>query len=276
MGTPSGTVTFNDGTTVLGMASLSGGRATFTSSTLMTGMHSITAVYSGDTVFMGSTSAVLVQTVQQSASQNQAYVTQLYVSVLKRQPDAAGLAFWTMQLNQNLATNEQVALAFTTSQEFRMLEVQEVYQKYLHRSADPVGLSGWTQYLVHGHTLEQLQAEIVASQEYLQNRLGGNTDNFLATVIMDTFNRSVTQADHNMFGDDFDDYGDRRTTAENIFATAEYRQDLVQSYYQTYLHRSADPGGLKASVAALGNGVTDEMLIAVIVSSPEFLATQVR
>jgi hypothetical protein len=217
-----------------------------------------------------------MQTVQQSGSQNQAYVAQLYVSVLERQPDAAGLAFWTMQLNQNLATNEQVALAFTTSPEFRMLEVQEVYQKYLHRSADPSGLSGWTQYLLQGHTLEQLQAEIVASQEYLQMRLGGNTDNFLTTVIMDTFNRSATQADHDQFGDDFDDYEDRRSTAENIFATNEYRQDLVESYYQTYLHRSADPGGLSASVAALANGVTDEMLISVIVSSPEFLATQVK
>jgi hypothetical protein len=273
MGTPTGSVNFKDGTTLLGTASLSGGRATFTSSTLSIGAHSITAVYSGDTNFMGSTSPALVQTVQQSAPLNQAYVTQLYVSVLQRQPDPAGLTFWTNQLNQNLATMSQVALGFTTSPEFRMLEVQDVYQQYLHRSADPIGLSGWTQYLVQGHTVEQLQAEIVASQEYLQRRLGGNTANFLGTVIMDTFNRSVTQADRNMFGNDFNSYGARRSTAQDIFATNEYRQDLVESYYQTYLHRNADPIGLNASVAALGNGVTNEMLIAVIVSSPEFVSS---
>ena len=273
VGSPTGSVTFNEGTTLLGTASLSGGRATFISSTLSTGTHPITAVYSGDTSFMGSTSPVLVQSVQQAATQNQAYVTQLYVTVLRRQPDTAGLTFWTNQLNQNVATTSQVALAFTTSKEFRMLEVQDVYQKYLHRSADPIGLSGWTQYLVQGHTVEQLQAEVVASQEYLQRRLGGNTANFLATVIMDTFNRSVTQADRNMFGDDFNSYGDRRSTAQNIFATNEYRQDLVERYFQTYLHRNADAVGLNASVAALKNGVSDEMLIAVIVSSPEFFSS---
>jgi autotransporter-associated beta strand protein len=273
MGTPTGTVSFDEGTTVLGTATLTNGHATFSTSTLATGSHSITAVYSGDSDFLGSTSPILVQTVQQAASLNQAYVTQLYVSLLGRQPDSGGLTFWTNLLNQNRATMSQVALGFTTSQEFRMLEVQDVYQKYLHRSADSIGLSGWTQYLEQGHTLEQLEAEIVASSEYLQRRLNGTTDNFLATVIMDTFNRSVTQADRNLFGDDFGSYGDRRRAGRKIFATTEYQQDLVESYYQSYLDRSADPGGLNASVAALKNGVSDEMLIAVIVSSPEFVST---
>lgn len=60
----SGTVTFLDGAAALGNATLSAGTATFNISTLPVGNHSITAVYSGDGNFLGSTSAPLTQTVK--------------------------------------------------------------------------------------------------------------------------------------------------------------------------------------------------------------------
>jgi hypothetical protein len=58
-GTPTGTVNFLDGTTALGSGTLSGGQATFTTSSLTTGSHSITANYAGDTNFVTSTSSIL-------------------------------------------------------------------------------------------------------------------------------------------------------------------------------------------------------------------------
>ena len=57
-----GTVTFMDGTTTLGVVSInSAGVATLTLSTLTSGSHSITAVYSGNTSFSGSTSAAVTE-----------------------------------------------------------------------------------------------------------------------------------------------------------------------------------------------------------------------
>src|SRR5262249_12979320 len=62
MGTPTGTVTFVDGSTPLGSAVLDGsGTASFATSSLGVGAHAITGVYSGDTHFASSTSAVLAQ-----------------------------------------------------------------------------------------------------------------------------------------------------------------------------------------------------------------------
>jgi hypothetical protein len=63
-GLPTGTVTFRDGTTILGTGTLSNGTASFSTSTLSAGTHSITAVYGGDANFNGSTSAALTQTVK--------------------------------------------------------------------------------------------------------------------------------------------------------------------------------------------------------------------
>jgi hypothetical protein len=62
-GTPTGTVTFNDGTAVLGTGKLSGGKAKLSTSALALGSHSITAAYGGDANFTASTSATLTQTV---------------------------------------------------------------------------------------------------------------------------------------------------------------------------------------------------------------------
>jgi hypothetical protein len=62
-GTPTGTVNFLDGTTVLGQGTLSGGVATLTTSSLAVGSHTITAVYSGSTNFVASTSGPLTEAV---------------------------------------------------------------------------------------------------------------------------------------------------------------------------------------------------------------------
>jgi uncharacterized protein YjbI with pentapeptide repeats len=71
-GTPSGTVTFKDGTTTLGTGQLSvvGGndQATFSTSGLAVGPHTITAGYGGDTSFLSGTSAALTQYVNTNLS----------------------------------------------------------------------------------------------------------------------------------------------------------------------------------------------------------------
>jgi hypothetical protein len=83
-GTPTGTVTFFDGASVLASAQLSAGTTVLAVSSLAAGNHSLTAAYSGDPTFSASTSTVLVQIVAKasvavtlSSSLNPAYVNQL-------------------------------------------------------------------------------------------------------------------------------------------------------------------------------------------------------
>ena len=61
--TSTGKVTFMDGNTALGTGNLKNGVASFTTSSLSSGSHNITAVYPGTTNINGSTSPVLVQVV---------------------------------------------------------------------------------------------------------------------------------------------------------------------------------------------------------------------
>lgn len=61
--TATGTVTFYDGTASLGVATISGGVAALSTSSLAAGGHSINSAYSGDSSNSSSTSAALMQTV---------------------------------------------------------------------------------------------------------------------------------------------------------------------------------------------------------------------
>ena len=62
--TPTGMVTFEDGSTVLGTANLTNGVGSFSTSALTAGTHTINTLYSGDTNFNPNTAPALVQTVQ--------------------------------------------------------------------------------------------------------------------------------------------------------------------------------------------------------------------
>lgn len=65
---PSGSVTFRDGSAVLGSAPLSGASASFTTAALGVGAHSITAQYAGDVQNTPATSPALTQTVNRAAT----------------------------------------------------------------------------------------------------------------------------------------------------------------------------------------------------------------
>lgn len=59
-----GTVAFYDGATPLGTGTLNGGKTTLSTSSLSASTHSLTAIYSGDSTYSGSTSDALLQTVK--------------------------------------------------------------------------------------------------------------------------------------------------------------------------------------------------------------------
>ncbi len=63
VGQATGTVTFYDGSTAIGSATIAGGQAQLSLSSFTVGQHSLTAVYSGDQNFNPSTSAALTQVV---------------------------------------------------------------------------------------------------------------------------------------------------------------------------------------------------------------------
>jgi cyclophilin family peptidyl-prolyl cis-trans isomerase len=271
-GTPTGTVTFMDGTATLGTGTLdANGQATFQSSSLITGAHAITAVYAGDSNFTTSTSTALPQTVNAApVSTNQSYVTQLYQNLLGRVPDAGGLNSFSTALDQQTLTRTQVVTAIVTSDESRTHEIENLYQSLLNRQADPTGLSQSLSFLKAGGTLQKLRAVIVGSPEYFQSRSSSSNDSFLTNVYHDALGRAVDPVGQSLAGQALSAGMNRNQVAAVVLSSMEGQQFLVQSYYTALLNRTADGIGMANSTAVLTAGLSEERIVIAITASDEY------
>jgi len=200
---------------------------------------------------------------------DQRFIAEVYHDLLGRPVDLNGLAFWTAALDQG-ASLAQVVQGIENSTEYRVIEVQALYQKYLHRAADPGGLSQAVNSLSTGGTLEQLAAAIVASPEYFQTRGNSNNDGFLMALYADALGRAVDSGGRATWDQDLANGATRAQVAAAILATTEYHQVLVQSYYARFLDRRADSSGLTTFAQDLANGLRDEQVLAAIIGSNEY------
>jgi hypothetical protein len=98
---------------------------------------------------------------------------------------------------------------------------------------------------------------------------------FLNELYRDALGRAVDPTGESNFQQAFD--SGALTTgqiAAQVFGSEEYFADLGQVWYRRFLHRDVDATGLMDVVSALEHGVTDEMIIAGIVGSPEYAAVR--
>jgi hypothetical protein len=102
---------------------------------------------------------------QVNGGTNQGLVRGMYVTLLLRQPDQAGLDYWVGQLEGG-AKVSAVAFGFTASPEREIIRIMEDYVTYLGRQPDPAGLAFWLNAFLHGSTNENLVAGFVGSPEY--------------------------------------------------------------------------------------------------------------
>ena len=139
----------------------------------------------------------------------------------------------------------------------------------MKREPDAGGEQAWTNFLVAGGTLEEVAAEFTASQEYFVVH-GGTHQGFLTGLYSEVLNRSASNAEIAFWEEAGLDIGETRLGVSRAFLSSpEYRTNLVQSDYMTFLLRPADLGGLMAWVEALFAGVTDQQVLAQIFGSPE-------
>ncbi len=205
------------------------------------------------------------------ASQNQAFVGQLYNDLLQRPADGAGLAFWTNQLNSGLS-RQQVVAAIEASGEFQAREVNNLYTQYLHRGADSAGLNFWVAQLAQGETIEQVAAGIGGSQEFFMTQGGGTDGGFLTALYQDALQRAPDNAGQMGFTAALQSGATREQVAAVVFGSTEFKTILVKGFFQSFLNRAADSNGLAGFVPALQQGATDQEVIAVILSSQEFFS----
>jgi hypothetical protein len=185
-GTPTGIVTFKDGTTTIGSGALNvGGVATLVTSALTAGTHNITAAYSGDVAFQPSTSTAVIQviSVNPACSANSAtnanLVEYYYATILHRPSDAGGKAFWMSEADRlcALGADPKEAFYLLVNQFFNSPEyvafnrddngfVTDLYSAALGRVPDAGGLNNWLGQLALGMPRDNVMSSFLFSPEF--------------------------------------------------------------------------------------------------------------
>ncbi len=263
---PGGSVTIVDGTTTLGTVVLVNGSAAFTTRFAAAGSHRIGVTYSGDSNFNGSSAASLTQ---QIGTLNQGFVAQVYLDILHRTVDAGGLNYWSSLLDTGRLSPAQFVSQLENSAEFRGTQVDTAYRTFLHRPADPAALGFWVPYLQSGHTIAELRAQLIGSDEYFA-RAGRTNDGFLDQLYVDVLNRHIDPAGRQLLLFLLQQFTPRQAIAANILAQSEAVDIVVRGLYQTYLRRNADEGGVLYFRNYLQHGGTEETIVAQLVGSQEY------
>jgi len=201
---------------------------------------------------------------------NQSYVAQLYRDLLHREADPGGLATWTALLDQGTLTTFQVASGIEGSPEAHNLILDQLYAKLLLRPVDPTGRIGWLDFLAGGGTTEELEANILGSPEYAIRRGGGTNAGFLTAAYQDIFSRPVDPVGVLGWGQVLSEGATHTDVAAALLRSPEANALTVTTLYNQFLHRSPDPSGQAALFNSLQAGMTNELALALIVSSEEY------
>jgi hypothetical protein len=163
-----------------------------------------------------------------------------------------------------------VVQAFLNSAEYRSVEVQDQYQSLLHRRVDPMGLANFSNYLADGNSVENMDAILLGSDEYYQNRGGGTNDGFLSALYQDVLGRPIDPTGRANWEQALAGGMSRSAVAAALYGSPEYAQHLVGALFQRYLGRSPTAAELSTQVAVLESGARDETVIAALVNSTEY------
>ncbi len=274
-GAPTGTVTFLEGTTTLGTGSVgANGQAAFTISTLSVGTHTVTASYSGDDHFTGSTSTHVTQTVNSAGNlQGTGVPVRAAEGVSLQNVMVANFTDTTGVLP---ATDYQATISWGdgTSSTGTVISTGTI----------PTPFSGTGT----GGAFEVTGTHTYASEGMDTITVVITSDHPLTLTVSSTATVGgfVTQLYHDVLTRLPDPQGlafwvgqlhaglmNRNQVATSFWVSVEHRGLEVDQMYSSILHRTADPGGRAFWTNALLSGLSEGAVVATFLVSAEYTAS---
>ncbi|HEV7920807.1 MAG TPA: DUF4214 domain-containing protein [Thermoanaerobaculia bacterium] len=196
------------------------------------------------------------------------FIHLLYVDVLGRAADPAGIATFTDMLAHG-ATRTQVAAALLASTEWRQKVINDAYQTLLGRNADAAGMAYWMAAMNAGLNDENVMAGIAGSPEYFTGHSGGVNAGFLEALYQDLLGRPVDPDARTFWLNQLDANSiTRGRVAASLLAGSEYHTRQVNSFYQRFLRRA--PTAAEAANLLPLFARSDEAVMAAILGSEEY------
>jgi hypothetical protein len=205
-------------------------------------------------------------------SASQKYVTAVYQDVLNRSPDANGLAYWSGLLDHGTAISSVADSIGHSDEYYGNFVIKPDYLKLLGRAADAGGVAYWTAHMdgTSGTaTDQQLDANLVSSDEFFKNAGGTNTD-WIDAVYQQLLGRAADAGGESHWNSQLAAGHTLNQVAQAIAGSQENNTQLINDDYFHYLGRTADSGGLTFWLQQFADGKTNEDVIAGFTGSAEY------
>ncbi len=261
--TPTGMVTFKDGANVLGTGPVSGGVATFKTGALSVGSHTITVVYSGDSMFNGSSGTLSSAQVVNKADTSTSVAS-------SHNPAIAGHGSVTFTATVTpTAPGAGTPGGMVTFKDGAVI----LGTAALTNGQGTLTISS----LTHGsHTITASYGgdgnfKVNAVTNALVQTIYTPNEGFVAQVYRDLLHIQVDAGGLSTFSTALDNHTmTRLQVVQTVQNTYDYRSVQVNDIYVSFLHRIADPTGLRNFTNALALGQTVEQVKATIIGSDEY------
>jgi hypothetical protein len=201
-----------------------------------------------------------------------AEVAGLYQLILGRSPDSAGQNFWTSEF-QSGARPADVVRSLLKSPEFYGRLIDSYYQNFLGRAADSDGTRYWTSVLANGGDTTTLTVGITTGAEYGRNH---PTDAaFVQSLYENVLGRQASAEEVSYWTGALAGGVSRASVAAAFPTSPESLKQSVEEFYQVFLQRPADAGGLAYWVGqAQKQGLAEALPRILSTSEFQFLAAE--
>ncbi len=204
------------------------------------------------------------------------FVSRQYEDFLGRAPDAAGLAFWTNELQAG-QTPAALIENLVSSPEFERTNapVIRLYYAHFRRGPDFEGLRFWTDRLANGETLDNVSENFTESAEFQAKYGELENAEYVELVYTNVLDRAADAEGLDYWTGQLES-GVTRGTVMALFAdSAEFRtktDGLVKAsmLYIGLLHRSPDEGGLTYWAGKIDSGVAYRDIMSSFLGADEY------
>ena len=210
----------------------------------------------------------------------QRFVHEELVDLLQRPVTMDEVNYWVGQYEKNHEDRQtlvSIIVESTPPYEYRRGEIDSAYQTYLHRAADPQGedyfltLVNHSQGVQSGPGVEKRTAALlINSDEYYYQRAGGTVDGFITAVFEDALKRAPTANDLAYFGYALTHGFSHVEFATTVLNSNEFSIRSINSLYERYLDRPADPVGLQNFLFNIASGYGTEPNTETLLDTDEF------
>ncbi len=263
--TPTGTVQFFANGVLVGSATLSSGRATLVTTSLLVGVDTITAVYQGDSNFTTASSPDLTVVV---GDQTERFLNQVYINSVGRPATLDELDFYRTQLAIGVPRHK-VVVRIVTSPDGQANAVTTVYRTFLRREPTfrEVVRGLQSQKKAQGFGAE---IDVLGSHEYYQSQGGGTINGFLTALYQDVLGTAIPASAQARLTRQLRQGVSRASVASSLVLSQPGKSAFVSFLYQQFFGTTPTTQQRARSVGLLNRGGRVDQLVSDLLSSNDF------